>query len=143
MKKLLLFGIVLLAVVQFACKKNNNGGTPVIKDVRSVNPAEADSFFTQAYPGALVAIQGSGFDGLQAVFFNDSGAAVNPVYATNTNIICYIPSGTQTAATAKVPNQVKVITNHGTATFSFQVVLAAPVITSISFDNTGSMLYIN
>jgi hypothetical protein len=143
MKKLLLFCIVLLAVFQFACKKNNNSSPPVIKDVRAVNPAEADSFFTTSLPGALVVIQGSGFDGIQAVYFNDSAAAVNPVYVTNTNIICNIPSGTQTAATAKVPNQVKVVTNHGSATFSFQVVLGPPAITSISFDNTGSVLYIN
>jgi hypothetical protein len=142
MKKLLLFGIVLLTVFQFACKKNN-GGPPVIKDVRADIPTAADSFFTQAQPGALVVIQGSGFDGLQAVYFNDSAAAVNPVYVTSTNIICYIPSGTQTAATAKVPSQVKVVTNHGTATFSFQVVLNPPVITGISFDNTGTILYIN
>jgi Surface glycan-binding protein B xyloglucan binding domain len=142
MKKLLFFCIVLLAAFQFACKKNNNSSPPVIKDVRSVNPAEADSFFTQSLPGALVAIQGSGFEGLPAVYFNDSAAAVNPVYVTNTTIICYIPSGTQTAATAKVPSQVKVVTSHGTAIFSFQVVLDPPVITTISLDNTGKILTI-
>ena len=145
MKKLLLFCIVLSGVLlQFACKKNNSGGTPVIKDVRTVNPAQADSFFTSALPGTLVVIQGSGFDGLKAVYFNDSLAAVNPVYTTNTNIIVSIPGGTQTAATnPKVPNQIKVVTSHGTATFSFTVVLNPPVITSIAFDNTGTVLYIN
>jgi len=144
MKKLLLFGIVLLAVFQFACKKNNSGGTPVITHVRTVTPAEADSFFTQALPGALIVIQGSGFNGLEAVYFNDSAAAVNPVYATNTNIIVSIPSGTQTAATdPKVPNQIKVVTNHGTAIYTFTVVLDPPAIASISFDNTGTILYIN
>src|SRR5580704_11433679 len=116
MKKLLLFCIVALAVLQFACKKNNSGGTPVITHVRSVNPAEADSFFTQAQPGALVVIQGSGFDGLQQVWFNDSLAVVNLAYVTNNNIVITIPAGTQTAATnSKVTNQLKVVTNHGTA----------------------------
>jgi hypothetical protein len=143
MKKLLLFAIVLSGVLMFACKKNNSGGTPVITHVRTVNPAQADSFFTQAAPGTLVVIQGSGFNGLKAVFFNDSLATVNTVYATNTNIIVSIPGGTQTAATdPKVPNQIKVITDHGTALYSFSVVLDAPVITAITFDNTGSVLYI-
>lgn len=143
MKKLLLFGVILLGVLQFACKKNNSG-TPVIKDVRTVSPAEADSFFTQALPGSLIVIQGSGFSGLQAVYFNDSAAAVNPVYTTDNNIIVSIPSGTQTAATdPKVPNQIRVVTNHGTATFTFTVVLNPPVISSIAFDNTGTILYIN
>jgi hypothetical protein len=133
-----------MAVFQFACKKNNSGGTPVITHVRTVSPAEADSFFTQALPGALIVIQGSGFSGLEAVYFNDSAAAVNPVYVTSTNIIVSIPSGTQTLATdPKVPNLIKVVTNHGTATFTFKVVLDPPAIANISFDNTGTILYIN
>src|SRR5579872_2012451 len=139
MKKLLLFSTVVLAVFQYACKKNN-AGAPVITHVRTVSPAEADSFFTQALPGSLIVIQGSGFTGLEAVYFNDSAAAVNPVYVTNTNIIVSIPSGTQTAATdPKVPSQIRVVTNHGTANYSFQVVLNPPVISSIAFDNTGSL----
>src|SRR5580692_10710818 len=132
MKKLLLFAIIIIGVVQFGCKKNSTGGTPVVKDVRTVNPATADSFFTQALPGALIVIQGSGFSGLEAVYFNDSAAAVNPVYVTSTNIIVSIPSGTQTLATdPKVPNLIKVVTNHGTATFTFKVVLDPPAIANI------------
>lgn len=143
MKKLLLFCIVVLAVFEYACKKNNSGGTPVITHVRSVNPAEADSFFTQAQPGALVVIQGSGFNGLQQVWFNDSLAVVNLAYVTNNNIVISIPSGTQTAATdPKVSNKIKVVTNHGIAFYDFSIVLNAPVISSISFDNTGKVLYI-
>jgi hypothetical protein len=145
MKKVLLFSFVIIGFFQFACKKNNSGGgTPVIKDVRTVSPAQADSFFKQALPGALIVIQGSGFDGLQAVYFNDSLAAINLAYATNTNIIVSIPGGTQTAATnPKVPNLIKVVTSHGTGTYSFQVVLDPPVISSIALDNTGTVLTIN
>jgi hypothetical protein len=73
MKRILLFIIVIAGLVQFACKKNS-GGTPVVKDVRVVTPAEADSFFTQALPGTMIVIQGSGFTGLQAVYFNDTAA---------------------------------------------------------------------
>src|ERR1700722_1512012 len=131
MKKLFLFSVILVVAFQYACRKNNSGA-PVITHVRAVNPAEADSFFSQALPGALIVIQGTGFDGLQAVYFNDSAAAVNPVYVTNTNIIVSIPGGTQTAATdPKVPNKIKVVTGHGTAVFNFTIVLDPPVITSI------------
>src|SRR6185312_8802316 len=136
MKKLLLFCIVALGILQFGCKKNSSGGAPVITHVRTVSPAQADSFFTQALPGTLLVIQGSGFDGLKAVYFNDSLAAINPVYVTNTNIIVTIPGGTQTAATdPNVTNQIKIVTGHGTSTFSFKVVLDPPVISSIAFDN--------
>ncbi len=144
MKRILLFIIVLAGLVQFACKKNSSGGEPVVKDVRTVTPAQADSFFTEALPGSLIVIQGSGFSGLQAVYFNDTAAAFNPAYATNTNIIVTIPATAQTAATnPDVPSVIKIVTNHGTTTYSFKLYLPPPAITSISLDNTGTVLYIN
>jgi hypothetical protein len=144
MKKVLLFLLIIVGVVFFACKKNSAGGTPAIKDVRTVLPAEADSFFTQALPGSLIVIQGSGFTGLQAVYFNDTAANFNPVYATDNNIIVTIPATAQTKATnPTVPSQIKVVTSHGIATYSFSLILPPPVISSISFDNTGTIVYIN
>jgi hypothetical protein len=144
MKKLLLFAIIIIGVVQFGCKKNSTGGTPVVKDVRSVTPSEADSFFTQALPGSLIVIQGSGFSGLQAVYFNDTAANFNPVYATDNNIIVTIPATAQTAATnSKVPSQIKIVTSHGTGYYSFSLVLPPPTISSIALDNTGTILTIN
>jgi Surface glycan-binding protein B xyloglucan binding domain len=144
MKRVLLFIIVLAGLVQFACKKNSSGGQPVVKDVRSVTPAEADSFFTSALPGTLIVIQGSGFNGLQAVYFNDTAVAFNPVYATNTNIIVTIPATAQTAATdPSVPSVIKIVTSHGTVSYPFTLYLPKPVINSISVDNTGTVLYIS
>ena len=144
MKRVLLFIIVLAGLVQFACKKNSSGGQPVVKDVRSVTPAEADSFFKSALPGTLIVIQGSGFNGLQAVYFNDTAAAFNPVYATNTNIIVTIPATAQTAATdPSVPSMIKIVTSHGTVSYPFTLYLPGPAIGSISLDNTGTVLYIN
>jgi hypothetical protein len=143
MKRILLFIIVLTGLVLFACKKNSSGGTPVVKDVRTVTPAQADSFFTQALPGALIVIQGSGFNGLESVSFNDTAASFNPAYATSTNIIVTIPATAQTAATdPSVPSIIKIVTNHGTVSYPFTLVLPKPVITSISLDNTGTVLYI-
>jgi len=144
MKRVLLFLLIIVGVVFFACKKNSTGGTPVVKDVRTVNPATADRFFTQALPGSLIVIQGSGFSGLQAVYFNDTAANFNPVYATDNNIIVTIPATAQTAATnSKVPSQIKIVTNHGTGYYSFSLVLPPPTISSIALDNTGTILTIN
>ena len=144
MKRILLFIIVIAGLVQFACKKNSSGGgQPVVKDVRSVTPSEADSFFTSALPGTLIVIQGSGFSGLQAVYFNDTAADFNPVYATNTNIIVTIPATAQTVVTdPSVPNVIKIVTSHGTVTYPFTLVLQSPTISAIAVDNTGTILYI-
>ncbi len=65
-------------------------------------------------------------------------------YVTNTNIIITIPATAQTAATnPNVPSLIKVVTNHGTATYSFTLYLPPPSISSISFDNSGTLVYIN
>ena len=95
-------------------------------------------------PGTLIVIQGNNFSGLKAVLFNDTSAYFNPSYVTNTNIIVYIPATAQTAATnPNVPSIIKVVTDHGTASYSFKLYLPPPYISSISFDNSGTVVYIN
>jgi len=144
-KKILFLFIIVAGLAQFACKKNvNGGGPPVITDVRSVDTTKRDSFFVQAVPGSLIVIQGNGFDGLQAVFFNDTSAYFNPSYVTNNNIIITIPATAKTAATNPgVPSTIKLVTDHGTVTYSFKLYLPPPFISSIAFDNSGTLLYIN
>lgn len=142
--RIIAFLIIATALV-FSCRKNDSGGgTPVITNVRSVDTTKRDSSFTQAMPGNLIVIQGSNLGGLQAVYFNDSSAYFNPAYATGSNIIVTIPAGAQTAATdPNVPSIIKVVTDHGTATYSFTLYLPPPEITSLSFDNSGTLVYIN
>jgi hypothetical protein len=142
-KKVFFLLLVIVGLVQFACKKNSNSGPPTVTGVRTVTPAEKDSLFTQALPGSLIVIQGSGFSGLEAVYFNDSIAAFNPVYVTNNNIIISIPSGAQTAATNPgVPSAIRIVTNHGTTSYTFHLVLNGPVISGIAIDSTGTNLVI-
>lgn len=141
--KLLFLFIISASLAHFACKKND-GGPPVITSVRTVDTTKRDSVFTQAVPGTLIVIQGTNLGGLKAVYFNDTSAYFNPVYATSNNIIITIPATSQTAATnPNVPSQIKVVTDHGMATYSFSLYLPPPVITSLSFDNSGTIIYIN
>lgn len=142
MKKLLFFILIAGGVIT-SCKKNDSG-TPVINQVRLVDTTKRDSTFKQAIPGTLIVIQGNNLGGLQAVYFNDTSAYFNPVYATNSNIIVTIPATAQTAATdPKVPSMIRIVTNHGTATYAFQLYLPPPSISSISFDNSGTVVFIN
>ena len=142
--KILLISLLVACIVQFACKKNGASGPPVINQVRSVDSTKKDSFFVRAVPGSLIVIQGSNFSGLQAVFFNDTSAYFNPAYCTDNNIIITIPGTSQTAASnPNVPNTIKVVTDHGTATYTFTLYLYPPTISSIAFDNSGTLVYIN
>jgi hypothetical protein len=147
MKKTLIYiSVVMLALVfvQLGCKKNDVGtGTPVVTSVRSIDSTKRDSTFTSAVPGSLIVIQGSNFTGLQAVYFNDTLAYFNPAYVTDTHIILTIPGSSQTAAAnPNVPNVIRIVTDHGTTTFSFTLYLYPPSISSISFDNSGTLVYI-
>ena len=146
MKKQVFFLLIAVAgLLQFACKKQVDGGSaPVITEVRSIDTTKRDSFFTRAVPGTLIVIKGDNFDGLKAVYFNDTSAYFNPAYATKNNIIINIPASAQTAATnPKVPNVIKVVTDHGSVSYSFTLYLPPPQIYSISLDNTGTVVYIN
>lgn len=143
MQKLTIFLLLIAAIGFFACKKNSSSGPPTVKDVRTVDPAKADSVFTHALPGTLIVIQGSGFSGLKSVFFNDTAAYFNPVYVTDNTIIVQIPSYAQTAATKpSVPSTIRLVTDHGSTTYSFTLVLPYPQITAISIDDTGTQLVI-
>lgn len=144
MKKLLFFVLIAGAVIS-SCKKNDGGsGTPVINQVRLVDTTKRDSTFKEAIPGTLIVIQGNNLGGLQAVYFNDTSAYFNPAYATNSNIIISIPASAQTAATdPKVPSVIRLVTSHGTTTYAFKLYLPPPAISSITLDNSGTLVYIN
>lgn len=144
-KRILLLLIILAGLAQFACKKDNgDSGTPTITNIRVVDSTKRDSALTAALPGTLIVIQGHNLGGLQAVYFNDTAASFNPAYTTSSNIIVAIPSTAQTkAANPDVPNIIKVVTDHGTATYTFQLYLEPPVINSIALDNSGTMVTIN
>ena len=142
-KRVFFLLLILAGIVQVACKKNNGGGTPVITDVRAVDSTERDSLFDKALPGTLIVIQGRNLGGLRAVYFNDTATSINLAEATSTNIIVTIPPTAQTAATnPKVPSQIKVVTDHGTAFYSFTLYLPPPTISAISLDSTGTKVVI-
>jgi hypothetical protein len=143
MKKIPIYLLFTAAFIQFACKKNSSNTPPTITSVRLVDPTKKDSTFTQAQPGTLIAIQGTGLLGTKAILFNDTVAYFNPVYVTNTTIIVSIPTYAQTAATnPSVPSTIILFTDHGKTTFTFKLVLPAPVISSIALDDSGTELTI-
>lgn len=137
-KRTIFLLLLVAGMVQLGCKKNS-GGTPTITDVRAVDSTKRDSLFTKALPGTLIVIQGSNLGGLQAVYFNDTAASFNPAFATSTNIVVTIPSTAQTLATnPNAPSLIKVVTDHGTATYSFSLYLPPPTITALLFDDAGT-----
>ena len=141
MKKIFFF-IILTAAVVYSCKKNDTGA-PVINGIRSIDTTARDSLFQEAIPGTLIVIEGNNFNGLQAVYFNDTAAYFNPAYVTSTNIIVRIPGTAQTRATnPDVKDVIRVVTDHGEITYAFTLYLPPPAIYSLAFDNSGTIVYI-
>lgn len=140
------YWIVLISVFGLtACQDDelSGGGTPLIKQVRLINPDKKDSTFVKALPGTLIVIQGENLQSVLKAYFNDYEAPFNAVYNTANNLIITIPADAPTEATkANVSNKIKLLTTHGETTFDFILLPPPPAISSISNENAlgGSTL---
>jgi len=143
-KYLFLLLVCFAALLELGCSKNGGSGSPVITNIRPLDITKKDMKIIGASPGAEIVLQGHDLDGAQQIYFNDTLAYFNPVYNTSTNLIVTIPGTAQTAATnPSVPSTIRLITNHGSTTYSFTLILAAPTISGISLDSTGTVIEIN
>jgi hypothetical protein len=134
----LLTGILaIMLCLLFSCSKNNElSGPPIITKVTLLDSTLQDSSFINALPGTLILITGQNLGGVVTISFNGLNAYSNPTYNTNTHIILTIPSNAPTEATdPNVPNQIKVITTHGEAVYSFVLDIPPPSIAAISNEN--------
>lgn len=120
----------------------DGGGAPVIHYVRVTDPALADSTFTDAYPGTMIAIIGENLGGVQEIYINGYSVSFNPTYVTSHSIILTIPSVDEENPDAfqlvgtnpDLPSEIRVVTNHGTATYAFHILSPAPYITRLAVD---------
>ncbi|MDB5120843.1 MAG: hypothetical protein JWN56_2061 [Sphingobacteriales bacterium] len=124
-----------------SCKKNDEGtavssGTPVITQIRLINPEKKDSTFTQANPGTQVLIEGQNLGGIKNIYFNDYEASFNSTYNTNDNVIVTIPTKAPTEATVPdVPNKIRIVTSHGEVIYDFVLSIPPPVVNRIVNEN--------
>ncbi len=152
LRKISIIGISfsLLGMLLFgtSCKKeSNSGGMPVITKVSLVDPLKFDSTFTKASRGTVIVLRGENINDATEVYFNDYPADFNPVYNTKNNLILMIPEDAPTIGTdadVVVPNEIRLVTKHGVARFSFVLQLPPPTIYSLSNENAlpGDSIFI-
>ena len=127
-----------------SCSDDEKIGAPVITQVRLIDPAHRDSTFTEAFPGVKIVVEGQNFKDLRSVSMNNTVVSINPAYVRDGSIIVEIPEDLPLHGTdASLPNQIKVTTAHGEATYSFTFLSPAPVITQFNFSlpaTEGEML---
>ncbi len=119
-----------------SCKKDESeggGGTPVITNVRPVDPAMKDVSLTSALPGTNIVIQGDNLTDIVDVTFNDISVSFNSALGTSKAIILTIPLTHPTEATLEsASNRVVVKTTHGEASYNFKLTPPPPVIYTMS-----------
>ncbi|MDI1255600.1 MAG: hypothetical protein PSV16_05825 [Flavobacterium sp.] len=154
MKKFKNFGIcafvvTILSMLSLTSCNNDDGDgsgkTPVIESVSASvdfdgNPVELTPT-TLGYADNVYIIHGSGFTGLQKVYFNETDTYFNPTLVTDTDILVTIDRNTPYANTT---DQLKIVTASGEATFGFTVAPPAPLAQSYNPINaqTGDIVTI-
>jgi hypothetical protein len=143
-KYLFLLLLCYAGLLELACNKNGSSGPPVITNIRPLDVTKKDLKIIGASPGTEIVLQGHDLQGARQIYFNDTLAFFNPVYNTSTNLIVTIPGNAQTAATLpSVHSTLRLVTDHGETTTTFELILPVPTITGIALDNTGTVIEIN
>ena len=127
---------VLMVGSLSSCKDDEAGmGTPVITAVRSCDPAKADSTFTKAGTGSLIAIIGQNLAHVQKVYINDQQVYFNPTMNTDHSVVVTVPSEDDgfelTAFNSDLKDEIRVETSHGIATYSFKITAPWPSISRV------------
>lgn len=132
------FTLVLSLIFLGSCSNDDSassvGGAPVIESI-SPSGYEADGSVkpfnpvTIVYPKMYYVIHGKGFSTATKITFNDYESYFRPTFVTDTDIVIQIDENTPYANGS---NQLKVITQSGTAVLD--VVIAPPVPTVSGFN---------
>ena len=118
---------ILTALSFVACSEDDGGGQPVITSVRSTY--NSDSTFVEGLPGQQIVIQGQNLGGPKHIYVNGQEVGFNLNYCTSTHIIFNLPSELEFYGEhSTFKNEIVVETDHGTATYTFDVLAPAPYI---------------
>lgn len=115
---------------------SSGGGVPEITGVRSCDPTKADSLFTKASPGQVIAIIGHNLNDALKVYINDQPVYFNPNMNTDHSIIVNVPTEKNgfklTAFNSDLKDEIRVETTHGTCTYSFKISAGYPILRRIA-----------
>ena len=131
------FLLAILTLSTVASCKDDDGGNnlPVIHYLRLTDPVLADSTFTDVEPGTMLAVIGENLDGVIEVYINNQKISFNSTYSTPTSLIITVPYDEDFKLTSTNPElqaELRIVTNHGTATFPMHVLSPGPNIFFVS-----------
>lgn len=135
-----LLALLLLALLSTAvssCSDKEEGyGTPEITGVRSCDPEKADSLFSKASCGSVIAVIGNNLSDVHAVYINDQSVSFNSTMNTSHSLIVTIPTEEKgfklSAFDSDLKDEIRVETSHGTAVYQFKVLAPYPSLSRIA-----------
>lgn len=130
-----LLAFISLGFTACSDSDSSGGGQPEITGVRVCDPELADSLFQKSAQGQVIAIIGHNLGGATAVYINDQKVGFSTTMNTDHSIIVTVPSEKDgfelTAFNSNLKDEIRVETTHGTATYAFKILGAAPVLQRI------------
>ena len=132
---LLYLSLAALLFTVTACNDDDSGGTPRITSVTNTDPNNQIEY-TKAGTGSLLAVRGENLSHAMKVFVNDQQIWFNPTMNTDHSIIIQIPSEGSgfelTAFNSSLKDEIRVETNHGTATYAFKITAPYPSVSRVT-----------
>lgn len=144
-KLLFLSLAVTFAVMQSACKKEVDGGAPVITGVRNYEAPPADTLVKAISTGQWVVLLGHNLKDAVQISFNGVPVTFNSAMFSDTSAAVQVPSVIPfPSVPAENLNTIRYVTSRGATTFTFSIVAPPPDITGISNENAkaGDSVYI-
>lgn len=150
MKKILypytlqLFCLAMTFILLQACEKEEVNA-PVITGIINYAPSPDDTVLQSLTPGQWVVVNGHNLHDALQISFNGVPATFNSGLFSDSYAVVQVPT---VIPFPSIPveklNTIQFVTSHGAATFEFNIVAPAPIITQISNENAnpGDSVYI-
>ena len=122
-------GILLLAQIFLSCSNDTtSSSSSSALAITSVSKSEAGTLTatSQGYANNMYIIQGTGFSGVQKIYFNGVDTYFNPTLVTDSAIFVTIDINTPYA---NASNELKIVTKSQSIVYPFVVAPPAPVFT--------------
>lgn len=130
---MLLMGLFALSFTACSDNDSKGGGVPEITGVKILTSDTInysyDNFYTKAGQGSLLAIMGNNLGGALKVYVNGQELTFNSTMNTEHSLIVSIPTeekGFKLSAFNDVPDEIRVVTPGGEATYAFKITAPGP-----------------
>lgn len=130
---LVVVGMISLSFTACSNSDSDGGGLPEITGVKILSSDTLrysyDEYYTKAGCGSLLAVMGNNLGGALKVYVNGQELTFNSTMNTNTSLIVQVPTedkGFKLSAFNDVPDEIRVVTHGGEATYAFKITAPGP-----------------